>query len=139
MNLIDKKCAPNKEFSEGSCFTIESLKLIAKEYNKNNKNKININDNKKNIVYLKPQFISAFVSAIQTELNKIWNYSYSSHPISHKNILESYPDFSISSPLSGFGYGLPISRVYLEFFGGRIDIDSSWKKETNVSLFLKLY
>lgn len=51
MNSADKKCAPDKKFNEGSCFTIESLKLIATEYNKiNNKNLIKINDEKKNMV-----------------------------------------------------------------------------------------
>jgi hypothetical protein len=51
MNLADKKCAPNKKFNDGSCFSIDSLKLIANEYNKNNsKNKININDDQKDMV-----------------------------------------------------------------------------------------
>jgi len=51
MNSADKKCAPDKKFYEGSCFTIESLKLIATEYNKiNNKNLIKINDEKKKMV-----------------------------------------------------------------------------------------
>ena len=31
MNLDEKKCAPNKKFTNGSCFSIDSLKLIAKE------------------------------------------------------------------------------------------------------------
>jgi hypothetical protein len=51
MNSSDKKCAPNKKFMDGSCFSIESLKLIAAEYNKiNTKNLIKINDNKKNMI-----------------------------------------------------------------------------------------
>ena len=51
MNLADKKCAPDKKFNEGSCFTIDSLKLIATEYNKiNNKNLIKINNDKKDMV-----------------------------------------------------------------------------------------
>ena len=32
----DKKCAPNKKYIDGSCFTIDSLKIIAEEYNKIN-------------------------------------------------------------------------------------------------------
>lgn len=51
MNSNDKKCAPNKKFTDGSCFTIESLKLIASEYNKNNnKDIIKITNDKKDMV-----------------------------------------------------------------------------------------
>ena len=51
MNSSDKKCAPAKNFNDGSCFSIESLKKIATEYNKVNKtNLININDDKKNMI-----------------------------------------------------------------------------------------
>jgi hypothetical protein len=51
MNSDDMKCAPNKKFNEGSCFSIESLKLIANEYNKlNTKNLIDINNNKTDMV-----------------------------------------------------------------------------------------
>jgi hypothetical protein len=51
------KCAPSKIYSDGSCFTVESLKKLAESYNKyitsipNNKiNKIIITDNKKDLV-----------------------------------------------------------------------------------------
>jgi hypothetical protein len=45
------KCAPSKKFEDGSCFSLESLKLIANKYNeKNEKTKINISDNKKELV-----------------------------------------------------------------------------------------
>jgi len=49
-NKIDK-CAPSKKYTDGSCFTVDSLKLIASKYNKKyTKNKINITDNKKDLV-----------------------------------------------------------------------------------------
>jgi hypothetical protein len=58
MNSHDKKCAPDKQFNDGSCFSIESLKLIATEYNKfNSKNLIKINDDKK---YMVKQLTKAF-------------------------------------------------------------------------------
>ena len=42
---MDKKCAPGKEYSEGSCFTINNLLSIAivinKKYPKNNIKLIN--------------------------------------------------------------------------------------------------
>jgi hypothetical protein len=44
------KCAPTKKYTDGSCFTIESLKLIAENYNKINKDKINISNNKEKLV-----------------------------------------------------------------------------------------
>jgi hypothetical protein len=45
------KCAPDKDFKDGSCFTLESLKLIAKKYNETNKtNQIKITNSKKDLV-----------------------------------------------------------------------------------------
>jgi hypothetical protein len=45
-----EKCAPDKKFNDDSCFTLESLQLIAKKYNEINNNKINITNNKKELV-----------------------------------------------------------------------------------------
>lgn len=39
----DMKCAPSKKYSDGSCFTEDSLKKIASNYNKKNSNKIDLN------------------------------------------------------------------------------------------------
>jgi hypothetical protein len=46
------KCAPSKNFKDGSCFEIKDLQLIAKSYNQRNKgkDKINISDDKKSLV-----------------------------------------------------------------------------------------
>ena len=46
----DMKCAPSKKYSNGSCFSVETLKSIAENYNKKNSNKININQPKEEIV-----------------------------------------------------------------------------------------
>ena len=46
----DKRCAPSKKYENGSCFSIESLKIIANKYNENNDDKIKISDNKKELV-----------------------------------------------------------------------------------------
>ena len=35
---MDNKCAPSKKYIDNSCFTLESLKEIAINYNKNSKN-----------------------------------------------------------------------------------------------------
>jgi hypothetical protein len=44
------RCAPSKEFKEGSCFTLDSLKVIAVKYNEHNTDKINITDDKLKLV-----------------------------------------------------------------------------------------
>ena len=47
----DLKCAPSKTYKDGSCFSLKSLKKIAENYNlKNPNNKINITDNKVELV-----------------------------------------------------------------------------------------
>jgi len=48
-NKIDK-CAPSKKYTDGSCFTVDSLKLIASKYNEKSKNKIDITDDKQELV-----------------------------------------------------------------------------------------
>lgn len=46
----DKKCAPGKKYTNGSCFTAESLRKIVQNYNKRNENKIDPNLPKEKIV-----------------------------------------------------------------------------------------
>jgi hypothetical protein len=46
----DMKCAPSKKYSNGSCFSLETLKSIAENYNKRNVNKINVNQPKEVLV-----------------------------------------------------------------------------------------
>ena len=50
VNSKDNKCAPNKKYINGSCFTLKSLKLIANKYNNKYNNKINITNNKIDLV-----------------------------------------------------------------------------------------
>ena len=45
------KCAPSKQYEDGSCFTLEALIKIATNYNtKNSKNKINLELGKSELV-----------------------------------------------------------------------------------------
>jgi hypothetical protein len=46
----DKKCAPSKKYTDGSCFTVESLRKIATNYNARSQTKINVNASKKQLV-----------------------------------------------------------------------------------------
>jgi pyruvate dehydrogenase kinase 2/3/4 len=74
----------------------------------------------------------------ENDMDKIWYYSYTTHPINTTDIIEQ-TDFSIKSPLSGFGYGLPISEIYINFFNSssnNIKIDSN-NKRTNVYIYLR--
>lgn len=47
---MDEKCAPSKTFKDGSCLSLKSLKEIAENYNKKNKDKIDISEDKNNLV-----------------------------------------------------------------------------------------
>lgn len=49
-NIPEKKCSPSKKYENGSCFTLESLKKIAENYNKSNNDKINLNSSKEELV-----------------------------------------------------------------------------------------
>lgn len=47
---LNKKCAPTKNYTDGSCLSLEGLKEISKVYNNNNQKKVNINNNKYDMV-----------------------------------------------------------------------------------------
>jgi hypothetical protein len=49
-NIDDTKCAPSKEYKDGSCFSTKSLQKIINNYNKKFKQNININLPKKELV-----------------------------------------------------------------------------------------
>ena len=73
--------------------------------------------------------------------DKIWYFSYSSSKIDEKDILEEN-DFSNSTPLSGFGYGLPIVNIYADFFNStknNIVLLSEYGQGTTVCLYMKKY
>ena len=50
MTQLDTKCAPTKKYENESCFTLESLKHIAKAYNNHHTDKVNINTSKSKLV-----------------------------------------------------------------------------------------
>ena len=75
----------------------------------------------------------------EQNMNKIWYYSFTTSVIDSNDIVEG-TDFNKSSPLSGFGYGLPISDIYINFFNSsanNIKIDSIYKKGTVIYLHLR--
>lgn len=75
-----------------------------------------------------------------SDIKKIWYYSYTTHPMNTDNMIEQN-DFSVKSPLSGFGYGLPISEIYINFLNSsphNIKICSD-EKGTCVYMYLRKY
>ena len=77
----------------------------------------------------------------EKNMEKIWYYSFSTSLFDTNNIIEE-SDFNTISPLSGFGYGLPISEIYINFLNSsknNIKINSVYKKGTTVYLYVKCY
>jgi pyruvate dehydrogenase kinase 2/3/4 len=77
----------------------------------------------------------------EENLDKIWYYSYSTSNINITEMLEDN-DFSVNTPLSGFGYGLPITEIYINFLNSSINnikIESIYKKGTTLYIYLKKY
>ena len=70
----------------------------------------------------------------EKNLNKIWHYSYTTTDID-ENICN---DNNYDNPISGFGYGLPISKVILGTFGDNINVFSEYEKGTDVYIFIDL-
>jgi pyruvate dehydrogenase kinase 2/3/4 len=69
----------------------------------------------------------------EKNLNKIWNYSYSTSEIEDDNL-----ENNLTNPISGFGYGLPISKVILKTFGDNINVFSEHGEGTDVYIFIDL-
>ena len=71
------------------------------------------------------------------KINNIWSYFYTTAP---KNVLrvksmEELIDFDNTAPIAGFGYGLPISRLLMRYFGGEISINSIKNVGTDVNMY----
>ena len=100
---------------------------------------ININDYDKHYILVKIE--DNGIGIKDENKDKIWYFSYSSSKIDEKDILEDN-DFSVSTPLSGFGYGLPITNIYADFFNSRknnIVLLSEYGEGTTIYLYMKKY
>lgn len=59
----------------------------------------------------------------RSNMKKIWSYLFTTaDPAIQEGMVSVNPtdDHAIDSPLAGLGYGLPISRSYCQYFGGKL-------------------
>ncbi|KAF9432652.1 hypothetical protein BGZ76_010506 [Entomortierella beljakovae] len=64
----------------------------------------------------------------------VWTYMYTTAPSQHLDPNFDKSDFK--APMAGFGYGLPISRLYARYFGGDLKLISMEGYGTDVYLHL---
>eukprot|EP00606_Chrysophyceae_sp_TOSAG23-5_P001344 GSChrysophyteH2.ASY1.ANO1.569.1 assembled CDS len=75
----------------------------------------------------------------RSNMNKIWSFLFTTaDPAILESILDEDQgsDFSLSSPLAGLGYGIPISRNYCRYFGGDLTIMSMEGYGTDSYIYL---
>ena len=70
------------------------------------------------------------------DMNKIWNYTFSTTNINTDD-LHGKEDFGYNSLISGLGYGLPISKLYLKYFNNYINIFSKYNYGTDVYITIR--
>lgn len=67
-------------------------------------------------------------------VNRVWTYMYTT--AKEKPQLDESTRGDFKAPLAGFGYGLPVSRLYSRYFGGDLDLISMEGYGTDVYLHL---
>lgn len=72
---------------------------------------------------------------IRSKTMKIYDYFYTTAPQQFENLTAA--DFSVDTPMSGLGYGLPLSRIYARYFGGDLQIISMEGYGTDAYIHLK--
>lgn len=66
------------------------------------------------------------------DLEKMMTYSYSSSPV---EIIEEYELFN-KPIICGFGFGLPMAKLYAKYFGGKLIINPMENKGTDVLIYI---
>ena len=72
---------------------------------------------------------------IRSKTMKIYDYFYTTAEQQFENL--TAVDFSVDTPMSGLGYGLPLSRIYARYFGGDLQIISMEGYGTDAYVHLK--
>ncbi|KAI3629496.1 hypothetical protein MIR68_012511 [Amoeboaphelidium protococcarum] len=70
----------------------------------------------------------------RSEMNMVWTYLYTTAKAPAMDPNSSQSDFK--APLAGFGYGLPLSRLYARYFGGDLRLISMEGYGTDAYLHL---
>jgi pyruvate dehydrogenase kinase 2/3/4 len=73
----------------------------------------------------------------RSRIEKVWSYLYTTADPSIQEGFIGENDHSSASPIAGLGYGLPISRSYVRYFGGDMDLMSMEGYGTDAFLYLK--
>lgn len=69
----------------------------------------------------------------RNEIDRLFQYMYSTAP------RPPLPDSSTTEPLAGYGYGLPIARLYAKYFNGDLVLNSVDGHGTDAVIFLKVF
>lgn len=66
----------------------------------------------------------------------IWTYMYTTMDLGEHGAEENLRDSDFKAPMAGFGYGLPLSRLYARYFGGDLKLISMEGYGTDVYIHL---
>ncbi|KAJ2936495.1 hypothetical protein H1R20_g599, partial [Candolleomyces eurysporus] len=66
----------------------------------------------------------------------IWTYMYTTMDRSNESLEQNFQASDFKAPMAGFGYGLPLSRLYARYFGGDLRLISMDGFGTDVYIHL---
>ncbi|KAL5514735.1 hypothetical protein ACEPAG_2051 [Sanghuangporus baumii] len=70
----------------------------------------------------------------RSAIRLVWTYMYTT--MANQGIQDDFTDSDFKAPMAGFGYGLPLSRLYARYFGGDLKLISMEGYGTDVYIHL---